>query len=317
MWIPEKSDRVFHVPTKSNFVVMRRRKVSGSVVLSDRAEDGNDYKLEECLPVPGSPYSVGQKALCGYDRLSDELVEVLSVSPLVDQDLYNYTVKSLEDESGKIWTVQWFHLMPYSGDRLLNPDELSTLQDMAVAIVDSGNPEELELLSTVTDEQRRQLWNALTTELRQGLKQLKDRSTQPEPIVSPATPLAPLEGLRTIVAGSRTIKDYSLVEKAILDSGFKISVVISGKEPNGVDRLGEIWAEKHGVPVESYAADWSLGKKAGPIRNRKMAKEGRAEALILIWDGQSPGSKNMLATAIELGLQIYQVNLSQQVEVVA
>lgn len=50
--------------------------------------------------------------------------------------------------------------------------------------------------------------------------------------------------MRTIVAGSRSILNFSLVEKAAKDCGWEITEVVSGTA-NGVDRLGERWAREH------------------------------------------------------------------------
>ena len=76
----------------------------------------------------------------------------------------------------------------------------------------------------------------------------------------------------------------------------KITEVISGTA-HGIDTLGEKWAERHGIPVKRFPADWNAhGKSAGPIRNRQMAQY--ADALIVVIDRTvlSPGSRNMQAT---------------------
>lgn len=110
-------------------------------------------------------------------------------------------------------------------------------------------------------------------------------------------------GLKTIIAGSRDINSYEEVCKAIQDSGFVIREVVSGKA-RGVDTLGERWAKENDVPIKDCYADWDkLGKKAGPIRNQEMAEY--AEALILIYDGVSRGSSDMLERAKKKGLQIH------------
>lgn len=44
--------------------------------------------------------------------------------------------------------------------------------------------------------------------------------------------------MRTIIAGSRGIWDYKLIDQAVIESKFDMSVVISGTA-NGVDKLGE------------------------------------------------------------------------------
>jgi hypothetical protein len=48
-------------------------------------------------------------------------------------------------------------------------------------------------------------------------------------------------------------------------------------------------------PPKPMPADWSLGKRGGPIRNARMAKYG--EALIAIWDGVSDGTRDMILAA--------------------
>jgi len=106
--------------------------------------------------------------------------------------------------------------------------------------------------------------------------------------------------MRTIIAGTRTIKEYESVERAIRLSGFNITEVVSGTAI-GVDRQGEIWAQKHDVPIKYFPADWMHeGKRAGYIRNQQMAKY--ADALIAVWDGKSKGTLHMIKIAKEEGL---------------
>lgn len=74
----------------------------------------------------------------------------------------------------------------------------------------------------------------------------------------------------------------------------------------GVDLLAEEWAEAHNLPIDPYPADWTTyGRGAGPIRNRQMAFESGAEALIAIWDGKSTGTKGMIELAHEAGLDVH------------
>jgi hypothetical protein len=125
---------------------------------------------------------------------------------------------------------------------------------------------------------------------------------------------------KCIIAGSRTINDYSLICAAINESGFDIDEVVCG-EAFGPDKLGKLWAEENGIPVKSFPADWnnlshpdaviktnSRGQKydalAGHRRNAQM--RDCATHLVLIWDGKSSGSANMLKLAKEKGLVIYE-----------
>lgn len=109
--------------------------------------------------------------------------------------------------------------------------------------------------------------------------------------------------MKVIIAGSRDITNYSLVEKAVQESDFTITEVVSGC-CRGVDQLGEQWATEHSVSVARFPANWSVHyKAAGPIRNKEMAEY--ADALIALWDGQSKGTKNMIDTAKKLGLKVF------------
>ena len=110
--------------------------------------------------------------------------------------------------------------------------------------------------------------------------------------------------MKVIIAGSRDIISYTEVCKAIAESGFVITEVVSGKA-RGVDRLGEIYATISGIPLNGFPADWDLyGKSAGYRRNEDMGEY--ADALILIWDGVSDGSGHMLDIAKDRNLQIHE-----------
>jgi hypothetical protein len=110
--------------------------------------------------------------------------------------------------------------------------------------------------------------------------------------------------MKTIIAGSRGISDPALVARAIKESGFSITEVVSGHAP-GVDLLGEEWAEKNQIPVKLFPPDWSrLGaQRAGFIRNNEMARY--ADAMIGVWDGESSGTADMIQKAKAAGLKVY------------
>lgn len=109
--------------------------------------------------------------------------------------------------------------------------------------------------------------------------------------------------MRTIIAGSRTITDSSKLIEAIEQSHFEITKVLCGGA-HGVDRLGELYALDHDIPIQYFLANWEeYGKAAGPIRNTEMAEN--ADALILIWDGASRGSADMLKKATAKGLKVF------------
>ena len=84
------------------------------------------------------------------------------------------------------------------------------------------------------------------------------------------------------------------------------TVVLSGTA-RGADLCGEAWAAAHGLPVERYPATWRVDGKfdraAGHRRNTLMAEH--AEALVALWNGESPGTRNMIDTARRLGLRVH------------
>ncbi len=112
--------------------------------------------------------------------------------------------------------------------------------------------------------------------------------------------------MKVIIAGSRSIKDYDILLETIKNAKFEITEVICGGAV-GVDSLGERWAKENNISIKKFLPDWkSFGKGAGPIRNKQMILEGKADCLILIWDRKSRGSKNMREQAIENKLKIYE-----------
>jgi hypothetical protein len=109
--------------------------------------------------------------------------------------------------------------------------------------------------------------------------------------------------MKTIIAGSRSITNYNLVEEIIRRCPWPITKILEGGA-KGVDKCAYGYAMAYEVKHEKYPANWEThGKSAGPIRNAAMAKD--ADALIAIWDGESPGTRNMIAQAISHRLKIY------------
>jgi len=112
--------------------------------------------------------------------------------------------------------------------------------------------------------------------------------------------------MKVIIAGSRDVEDYAIVEEAVTQSRFHITEVVSGTA-RGADRLGELWAFQHSTPVKRFPADWSKGKSAGYLRNAEMADYG--EALIAIHLNHSKGTQHMIDLATKKGLKVFVYNL--------
>lgn len=115
--------------------------------------------------------------------------------------------------------------------------------------------------------------------------------------------------MKVIIAGSRSITDYNAVLDAIAACPFshEITEVVSGRAV-GVDRLGERWADENGIPKKPFPVtrqDYALyGRYRGPKeRNTRMVNY--AEALLLVWDGVSGGSRDTLEKAMARGLKCF------------
>ena len=108
--------------------------------------------------------------------------------------------------------------------------------------------------------------------------------------------------MKTIIAGSRTFIDYTVLSLIMDKIHWKPTLIISGGA-RGVDKLGERYAKENNIPLEIVPAKWDLyGKKAGYIRNKIMAEKG--EALVALWDGESRGTKMMIELAKSIGLVV-------------
>lgn len=109
--------------------------------------------------------------------------------------------------------------------------------------------------------------------------------------------------MKIIIAGSRSISNIDEVRKAVIDSGFKISEVVSGRA-RGVDRLGERWAAENKIPIRQFPAFWEkYGKSAGFLRNKEMVEY--ADGLIAVWDGKSAGTEHTILLAEKKGLKVH------------
>lgn len=112
--------------------------------------------------------------------------------------------------------------------------------------------------------------------------------------------------MKVIIAGSRSVDEYSVVVDAIEESPFEITEVVSGGA-DGVDTFGERWAHENSVPLCTFdvteEAYDEFGKGAPLRRNEAMSEY--ADALIAVWDQESSGTKHMISTAESEGLDIH------------
>lgn len=105
--------------------------------------------------------------------------------------------------------------------------------------------------------------------------------------------------MKIIIAGSRGITSFSLLKDAIAQSDFLITEVVCGAAA-GVDTLGAKWASENGIPCAMFRANWGkFGRAAGMYRNAEMGDY--ADGAIILWDGESRGTLDMIDRMRRLG----------------
>lgn len=114
--------------------------------------------------------------------------------------------------------------------------------------------------------------------------------------------------MRVLVCGGRAYYDkdrvLAVLNKLHVEAG--IDLIIEGGA-NGADQLGNSWAMAHGVPVETYHADWEHhGSFAGPMRNRQMLEEGRPDTVVAFPGGR--GTADMMKKARKAGVEVVEIS---------
>jgi len=101
--------------------------------------------------------------------------------------------------------------------------------------------------------------------------------------------------MKWIIAGGRDFEDYDTLIAIAGKVVRREDTIISGGA-KGADALGEQFAERNGLELDVYPAEWDkYGKGAGYRRNHQMSLVG--DGLIAFWDGKSRGTKNMIENA--------------------
>lgn len=93
--------------------------------------------------------------------------------------------------------------------------------------------------------------------------------------------------MKALVCGGRDYTDKQTVFSYLDHTHAKhsISLIIHGAA-RGADSLAGEWAADRKVPVQEYKADWTQGKKAGILRNKKMLEEGQPDLVIAFPGGR-------------------------------
>ncbi len=103
--------------------------------------------------------------------------------------------------------------------------------------------------------------------------------------------------LKVAVVGSRTLDERSYaVLQAHMPKG--ASEIISGGA-EGADGLAECYAAEYNLPMTVVRPDYKAYDRMAPlIRNREIVE--KSDYTIILWDGKSRGSLNVIMTCIRL-----------------
>lgn len=103
--------------------------------------------------------------------------------------------------------------------------------------------------------------------------------------------------MRVAIVGSRDYRNRTAVVNYVCDLPDGTVVVSGGAR--GVDSLAVKMAEECGLSFVVFYADWSLGKKAGPLRNQKIVDH--ADMVVAFHDGVSRGTRSTIELARKAG----------------
>ena|SRR3990172_2853504 len=101
------------------------------------------------------------------------------------------------------------------------------------------------------------------------------------------------------VIGSRSFSNKELLSKTL--GTFKVTKIISGGA-KGADSLAEEYAKKNDIPIEIILPNWSLGRRAGMLRNTTIIE--RCDFVIAFWDGESKGTADSIKKAKKMGKKV-------------
>lgn len=109
--------------------------------------------------------------------------------------------------------------------------------------------------------------------------------------------------MKVLVCGGRGYSDLTRLFWEL--DHIQPSLIIEGGA-TGADALARRYADKRGIQLQTFEAEWSkYGNAAGPIRNRKMLNEGKPD-LVLAFPG-GKGTLDMVRRASVAGVPVQRV----------
>jgi len=114
--------------------------------------------------------------------------------------------------------------------------------------------------------------------------------------------------MKVLVCGGRRYNDALTLGSWLggIQRDHGITEIIEGGA-SGADFLAREYAIFQKIPHRTFPADWNkMGRKAGPIRNRRMLEEGKPDLVVAFPGGN--GTANMVEQARAAGIRVLEVN---------
>ena len=104
--------------------------------------------------------------------------------------------------------------------------------------------------------------------------------------------------MKLLIAGSRSIKEFDIAPYVPEGTDH----VISGGAV-GIDALAEKYADEHKISKTILRPQYAMYKKGAPLKRNKEMIE-MADRVLVIWDGNSRGTKHTIEYAMKLGKEV-------------
>lgn len=109
---------------------------------------------------------------------------------------------------------------------------------------------------------------------------------------------------RVLITGSRAWHNEFTIFAVIMLLWEEHSdlVVVHGACPTGADHIADEVCRVSGILTEPHPADWSLGRKAGPLRNKEMI-DTAPDLVVAFVEGESRGTRGTIELARAAGIK--------------
>lgn len=115
--------------------------------------------------------------------------------------------------------------------------------------------------------------------------------------------------MRVLICGSRTFDNAAAILDAVMRLELKYldgDLVCIHGDARGADKIAATICERRDWTVRAYPADWSLGRRAGYVRNQQMLDEGKPDLVLAFRSaGESRGTDMMVKLARDAGVPTF------------